>query len=91
MTIASLSTYIEGNLSSIVTEKIYGNSDFKDWLGAHRENRQLKLEASQNNYDSDSKLDLDAEATVNEKNAEESHKNTQNTSLEGGFDAILGK
>jgi hypothetical protein len=76
---------------SIVTDKIYGNSDFKDWLGAHKENRQLKLEASQNNYDSDSKLNPDTEVTGNEKSIEESHKNAQNTGLEVGFDAILGK
>lgn len=69
---------------SIDEDTIYGNSDFKNWLGAHKENRELRLENA-------GPSDHSEIHTSVAETAEEKHQNNHNENLETGFDSMFGK
>ena len=77
---------------SIDADKIYGNSDFKNWLDTHEKNRQLKLESARNDQASLTKTDSDPEhatdlTDINTK-IEEAHTLTAGNE-EAAFNAIF--
>lgn len=73
---------------TIDADKIHGNSDFEDWLGAHAVEEQRELERAQELRRNDTQS---SDALADETKVDKHHENKHSTALESGFDNVFGR